>query len=296
MRNPVSQIKSMIKVFYTTILFQTTKGNINVAMFKPLLTGGLWKKLIFYTILFLCASGALASAKSQIKLVDWHFAEGLVRLGSSSHKADFPHLSNQFQNQLDGITCGPTTGAIVLNALRIGKRAVLPKTSFNEKYKTYLPKIYDPRVGRYTPESFMNEKAQKIKSWPQIYGQPIDGINDFGLQIRQLHKIFLIHGVKSKLRVVDKNLSDQFVKQELISNLSKEGDYIVVNYKRSALGQKGGGHISPLGAYDENTDSFLIMDVNSSRYNWVWVKTEDMIKAMRTFDTVENRGYLLIGE
>jgi len=35
-----------------------------------------------------------------------------------------------------------------------------------------------------------------------------------------------------------------------------------VNYKRSAIGQKGGGHISPLGAYDEISDSFLVLDVN----------------------------------
>ena len=59
-------------------------------------------------------------------------------------------------------------------------------------------------------------------------------------------------------------------------------------------GQEGGGHISPLGAYDRASDSFLIMDVNPNRAPWVWVKAEALIGAMRTFDTVENRGYLLI--
>jgi len=39
-------------------------------------------------------------------------------------------------------------------------------------------------------------------------------------------------------------------------------DLAIVNYKRSAIGQKGGGHISPLGAYDEISDSFLVLDVN----------------------------------
>ena len=28
----------------------------------------------------------------------------------------------------------------------------------------------------------------------------------------------------------------------------------------------------------------------------MWVKADDLIAAMRTFDTVENRGYLLISE
>ena len=252
-------------------------------------------KFLFYSFLLFYVIGCKNITKNNQKIVDWHSVESQKRLNNSKHKTDFFHLSNQFQNQQDGFTCGTVTGAIVLNALRIGKGENLPKTTFNKKYKKYLPKNYDPRVTRYTPESFMNKQAQKIKSWPQLYGQPIKGKRDFGLQIRQLHKIFLSHKVQSKLRIVDKNLSNQMIKEELISNLKQKEDYVVINYKRAALDQKGGGHISPLGAYDKNTDTFLIMDVNSSKYSWVWVKSEDLIKAMRTFDTVENRGYLLIG-
>ena len=265
-------------------------------MSSHLITNKQWQKLIFCMVFLLCANCESLVKKPSVQLVDWPSKEGLIRLSRSSHRADFSRLSSQFQNQLDRSSCGPTTGAIVLNALRIGKSDDLPKTSFNDKYRKHLKKNYDPRVARYTPASFMNEKAQKIKSWMQLYGQPINGKSDFGLQIRQLHKIFLSHGVKSKLRIVDKKLSNQHIKRELMDNLGKKGDYVVINYKRSALNQKGGGHISPLGAYDKSTNSFLIMDVNSSRHNWVWVKTEDMIKAMRTFDTVENRGYLLVAE
>ena len=263
--------------------------------FKPLTTINQWKKLAIYSFLFLFTNGCVTKEKLSLPLlVDWSSAEGIVRLNNSKYKTDFFYLSSQFQNQTDRLACGPTTGAIVLNALKIGKTDPLPKTKFKEKYKKHLPKDFDPRVSRYTPENFMHKEAQKIKNWIQLYGKPMKGKKDFGLQLRQLHQIFLTHGVKSKLQVVNKNLSNRTIKQELISNLNKEGDYIIINYKRSVLGQKGGGHISPLGAYDKRTDSFLIMDVNSSQYNWVWVKTEDMIKAMRTFDTVENRGYLLI--
>ena len=260
-----------------------------------------WQALIVCMILLpLWANSEYAVKKSPVKLVNWRSTEGLTRLSNSTHRADFSRLSSQFQNQVYGTTCGPTTGAIVLNALRIGKSDALPKTSFDDKYRKHLKKNYDPRVSRYTPESFMNERIQKVKSWLQVYGETTNGKRNPGLPIRQLHKIFLAHGVKSKLRIV-KDLSNQQVKRELISNLGREGDYVVVNYKRSTLGQKGGGHISPLGAYDRNTDSFLIMDVNSSRHNWVWVKAEDIISAMRThYFTVENRlehrGYLLIRE
>ena len=37
-------------------------------------------------------------------------------------------------------------------------------------------------------------------------------------------------------------------------------------------------------------------DVNPNRAPWVWVRSDDLIAAMRTFDTVENRGYLLVSE
>ena len=265
------------------------------SMLKCPLLSKQWQKLVFYIILLLCASCKTLTT-SPAKLVDWHSVEGIKRLSNSRHRADFSRLASQFQNQIDRFSCGPVTGAIVLNALRIGKADTLPKTNFDERYRAHLRKDSDPRVARYTPESFMSEKAQKIKSLGQIYGQLKDGKSAFGVAIRKLHKMFLTHGVKSKLRLVNKELSNQHIRKELISNLGRAGDYVVVNYKRSALGQKGGGHFSPLGAYDENTDSFLIMDVNSSQHNWAWVKADQLISAMRTLFTVENRGYLLIKE
>ena len=69
-----------------------------------------------------------------------------------------------------------------------------------------------------------------------------------------------------------------------------------MNYYRPALGQDGGGHISPLGAYDEESDSFLILDVNPNGHSWVWAPAAALFQAMRTRDTVENRGYLLVRE
>ena len=246
-------------------------------------------------LIFLWYSALSAGAFGK-GLVPWGSPQSEKRLGRSEYWTDFAGLSNQFQNQMDGMSCGPVTGAIVLNALRLGGKKDLPQTTFSEAYKKYLPKGYDPRIRRYTPENFMAGKAHQVKTLSQLYGRPVKGVKDFGLQVRQLNQIFLLHGVNSQLRIVDKELSARQVKLEWTSNLKKKGDYVVINYDRSALGQKGGGHISPLGAYDEKTDSFLIMDVNSGKYPWVWVKTADLIRALRTFDTVENRGYLLIEE
>jgi hypothetical protein len=76
--------------------------------------------------------------------------------------------------------------------------------------------------------------------------------------------------------------------------LQRAGTYVFVNYRRVAVGQRGGGHISPLGAYDAGSDSFLVLDVNPAVAGWVWMPTRLLVSGMRTFDTVENRGYVVI--
>jgi hypothetical protein len=75
--------------------------------------------------------------------------------------------------------------------------------------------------------------------------------------------------------------------------LTQPDHYVVVNYRREAVGQSGGGHISPLGAYDAASDSFLVLDVNPAAAGWVWMPTATLVRGMRSFDTVENRGYVI---
>ena len=46
----------------------------------------------------------------------------------------------------------------------------------------------------------------------------------------------------------------------------------------------------------KRSDSFLVLDVNPSVAPWVWVKSRDLINAMRTRDSRENRGYVLVSD
>ena len=72
---------------------------------------------------------------------------------------------------------------------------------------------------------------------------------------------------------------------------------MIVNYLRGAIGQERGGHISPLAAYDADTDRFLILDVSRYKYPPVWVATEDLFTAMNTTDPDnehKTRGFVLI--
>ena len=232
-------------------------------------------------------------------LVAWGAGESVQRLSRSSHKADFFPLSNHFISQDNAIFCGPVSSAIVLNALRLGKRKGLPRDrrSIRKDEMAWLPQGADPFFGKYTPNNVLNDRT---KTRFEVLGKPIliDGEpkSDFGLQLRQLAQVLRSHGLRVVTRVVDPGADAAAIRREIAANLASGDDYVLVNYARRALGQEGGGHISPLGAYDEHSDSFLIMDVNPNRASWVWVGSDDLIAAMRTFDTVENRGYLLVSE
>ena len=54
-----------------------------------------------------------------------------------------------------------------------------------------------------------------------------------------------------------------------------------------------GGGVHPI-AYDDGSDSFLVLDVNPAAAGWVWMPAATLIRGMRTFDTLENRGYVLV--
>lgn len=229
-------------------------------------------------------------------LVFFSSDEGLARLSRSTAKLDFAALANQFEAQSNAVFCGPTSAAIVLNAL-FDKNTRLPRdrSRFSTEDLRYLPDKFDLTVPRFTQEGVIS-KGNKTRA--QVLGEPITfagkPVNDFGYQLRQLDEMLRANGVITQLSVVDNNKGEQEVRADLVNNLKRRGDYVIVAYKRGEVGQHGGGHISPLAAYDAVSDSFLVLDVNPANANWVWMPAAILIKGMRTFDTLENRGYILI--
>ena len=229
-------------------------------------------------------------------LVAFGSDEGMERLVRAGAKLAFPALANQFEAQSNAAFCGPTSAAIVLNALR-GRGADLPRdrSRLRAEDLQYIPGGFDPTVPRFTQDNVIG-KGQKTRS--QVLGEPVmvggKQIRDFGYQLRQFDELLRAHDLVTRLVVVDDKKAEAAIRIDLVENLKRAGDYVVVNYRRDEVGQKGSGHISPLGAYDVESDSFLVLDVNPASAGWVWMPTVTLIKGMRTFDTLENRGYVLV--
>jgi len=253
---------------------------------------------VFSGVAYSKDNAAKKPAKTEVvTLVEFASDEGVKRFSNSTAKVDFFTLANQFEGQSNGLFCGPTTAAIVLNALRPIGNASLPKdkSRFSADDLKYLPKEFDPSLARYTQDVVV-EKGKKPRA--EVFGKPVKSgdkeVDDFGYQLRQFNDLLLANGLKTEMHVVDDKFDSKKVISDMAANLKKRNDYVIVNYKRAEVGQKGGGHISPVAAYDQKSNSFLILDVNPSKATWVWMPADTLIKGMRSFDTVENRGYVLV--
>lgn len=266
--------------------------------------------LLSLLLVSITACTTFAPQPTSPEMVNWGSPEGITRLAESNYKVDFFKLANHFESQHNKMFCGPASAAIVLNALRIRAGSIaIPEdtTLLTPDDLSYLPsKTWSPFFQRYTQNNvFIASPKTREQVLGEVLRDPQQNIllnakgkptKDRGFQLQQLAALFRQHGLNVTVRVVDQQLSDALIKQEIIANLAHADDYVIINYKRATLKQAGGGHISPLAAYHQASDSFLVMDVTPNKADWVWVKAELLLSAMRTFDTVENRGYLLISE
>ncbi len=229
-------------------------------------------------------------------LVPFASEEGMARLARARAKVDFAPLANQFEPQSNAAFCGPTSSAIVLNALRSGAKD-LPRdhSRLSPDDVKNIPPTFDLAVPRYTQENVIGV-GQKTRA--QVLGEPMmfNGklIRDGGYQLRQLDQMLRAHDLATRLEIVDDARPEAQVRADIVTNLQRPGTYVLINYRREAVGQRGGAHISPLGAYDADTDSVLVLDVNPTSAGWVWMPMATMVKGMRTFDTAENRGYIVV--
>ena len=199
-----------------------------------------------------------------------HQGEDLLR-ESDAYEAFVP-LSVNFVTQENQAFCGVASIVMVLNAMQ------LPAPS--------VP-AYDP-YHTFTQDNFLNEKTEAIL--------PREVLSNQGMTLDQLGALLATQPVKVEVHHAADSSLDAFRKVARDS-LGAEGRFVIVNYLRKAIGQEKGGHISPLAAYDAETDRFLILDVSRYKYPPVWVMASQLFDAMNTTDSDnqnKTRGFVLV--
>ncbi|NET62002.1 MAG: glutathione gamma-glutamylcysteinyltransferase [Symploca sp. SIO2E6] len=207
-------------------------------------------------------------------------AENLINLNStigeellieSQARQDYLPLSIQFVTQRNGAYCGVASMVMVLNALSVPA----PETPGIAKYNTF------------TQDNFFNAKAREVIT-PEIVSRQ-------GMTLAELGGLLESYPVTAQVYHGGDVTLTEF-RNLVVKNLQEPNNFVLVNYLRKTIRQEIGGHISPVAAYNQETDRFLILDVSRYKYPPVWVKAEELWQAIATIDSTsgKTRGFVLV--
>ena len=200
--------------------------------------------------------------------------EGEALLFGAEARNDYFPLSSHFTTQDNPAYCGPATIAMVLNALDVPRPASDMTLG----------------LGLFDQENIFTPAAAKVKSAEAILSPP------YGMTLNELAGVLAAHDLDVEVVHAEEADVDGF-RSAAVDAINDDDGFVIVNYLRKAIGQEAGGHISPLGAYDADTDRFLILDVSRYKYPPVWVEASALFGAMNTPDADnenKSRGYVVV--
>ena len=189
---------------------------------------------------------------------------GRTLLADSEKTADYQPLVRWYVPQDKLSWCGVASATIVVNALGLNE----PGPALRQpKLFTREARQVRSRVRTTWGGMTLQELAGILQTW-DAHAEPFHAEEHDIVRFRMLAR----------------------------GNLGDPSDFLVVNYHRSKLGQAGAGHISPVAAWDQDTDRVLILDTASYRYPWTWVRIKDLFGAMNTQDRASgrSRGWLVV--
>lgn len=230
-------------------------------------------KFAHFILLAVLLSTSLASQAAEPALVYWNSEAGKILRARIPADADYWQLSPWFAEQVNQTYCSVATAITVLNSMPI-KKPVDP---------VYAPNAY------FTQSNYFTPGVTKIISARTVLSQ--------GMTRDEMVKTLSRHGVKAT-SIAGDSIDDNALRTLLQKALGDDGQFVMVNYLRTAVGQEGGGHWSVLAAYDAQSDSVLILDVAKYMYAPAWVGISTLQKAIATLDTTSNkaRGLVLVSK
>jgi len=232
-----------------------------------------------------------------VAVENWNSKEGITRFERSKFKGDFYRLAHHYKPQNNPAACGQATATIVLSAIYELNNKSFPIVE--EWPISFGDKKYPLQYRLINETNFFNSETDKILDRRVISMKLTNKNGNFGggIDIDELQKMLRVHGVKSKLTNVEKYNEENLAKfRELVKKVvNSDREFLVLNYDHSYKGLLG-GHFSPVVAYDEQSDSVLMLDVAAHRNPWIWINLSDIYHAMNTKNYAQTsyRGYLVI--
>jgi len=181
------------------------------------------------------------------------FASALAAGGLGGY---FP-LAEQFHTQADPAYCGLGSLVMALNAL-----AIDPGRLWKGPWRWFGEELLDCCV-------------------------PLEEVRRRGLELDELACLARCNGASVKLARADDANLDAW--REALRASATGEMVLIASYDRSALGQTGSGHYSPVGGYHAERDLVLLLDVARFKYPPHWVSAEKLWQAMHPHDVATGR-------
>lgn len=173
-------------------------------------------------------------------------------------------LAQQFHTQADPAFCSLGSLVVALNALDID-----PGRLWRGPWRWFSEELLDCCV-------------------------PLEQVRTNGMTIDELACLARCNGAAADVHRPNDDGVDVFRTQVIDACSTDDGPVLIAAYDRSALGQTGSGHYSPIAGYHAASDSVLVLDVARFKYPPHWVRLEDLWHALVPLDpsTGRSRGWL----
>ena len=231
------------------------------------------KSLAISALAWLVVACAVAGEPGVSGLVYLTDEEGKELFMQSEYRSDYFSLASYLEYEQVLTFCGPATMAGVLNSLGIERPS---------------PRRLYP-YGLFTQDILFTPENQRVKSYASVESD--------GLVLSELASFLNNLGVTADFYHAS-DFSTARLREIVRETLDDPDKRLVLNYSRSGVGQAGGGHFSPLAAFDVDTDRVLILDVAKYKYPPVWVDIRTLHSSMREKDPSSglSRGIVVVSK
>jgi glutathione gamma-glutamylcysteinyltransferase len=182
-------------------------------------------------------SDAIAFSSSEGRQV---FVEALATEGLNGYF----RLAEQFHTQSDPAFCGLGSLVVALNSL-----AIDPERLWKGPWRWFSEELLDCCV-------------------------PLADVRERGLDLDELGCLARCNG--AEVDVQHRDATNIAAWRAALAIAARGEAVLIASYDRSAMGQSGGGHFSPVGGYHANRDLALILDVARFKYPPHWVSAEHL--------------------
>jgi len=231
--------------------------------------------------------------RSVQRTASWSDPAAFERAIQAMQQPMFVRLAEFAQAQVNPFYCGIATLASIVNSvLRLNPESRVARF-VDARLKVNASGFASTGFPVVSQESILCERTDSIKCRTAITASNV-GPKDPGLSLVELEALFAHYDFDcQRVTPLLKGWSAMF-REGLRRANAEPGTFVVANFLGHSIDKPIGGHFSPIGAWDPDTDSVLVLDVARHKTGWYWVSVEDLLVAMAQADNGRPRGFLLV--